>query len=167
MSDRDISRDMLCKAKVVGNGDFITGYYVKLNTDFIVPKGTNFYNINFVPIDRSTFCRFTGVTDCKDKRIFANDIIVAGKWHLERTNEWECREYKEYSGILKVVDKGYYWGLEIIGDLRSEYGFIDGCDECLDELLEEYFIEYIGNTYENVEVAYDFWHEYGDKKIYN
>ena len=109
-------------------------------------------------------CRFTGVLDIHNNRVFADDIIVAGRWHTEITKDGKHREYKEYSGVLKVVYGGYYWGLEVVGDLRYEYGFIEGCDESLDELVNEYFIEKIGSVQENIGVAYDFWSKYGDKK---
>ena len=44
-------------------------------------------------------CRFTGVLDIHNNRVFADDIIVAGRWHTEITKDGKRREYKEYSGV--------------------------------------------------------------------
>lgn len=152
----------ICRAKTLDN-KLVTGYYLEVKGDaYVLPE--NAESMTPVRVDKSTVCRYTGLNDRFDKRIFENDLIAAGRWHSRCINfderdrddyEPKHETYKEYSGILKVLDGGIYWGVEPFKDLYD--CFIEDCADFLDDLCTEYFIENLGSEETATEAAYEFW----------
>lgn len=160
----------ICKAKTKNNNTWVTGYYLELGDNgYILPENTSVDNLsnNIVLIDKNTVSRFTGIYDCHKVPIFANDLIVAGQHKCRTiTNDPLTREeYCEYAGTLKVIDCGNYYGLDRYEDLCD--CFIDGCDEDLGELNQEYFIETFGYYEDAIEKAYSFWYDPTTRKVFN
>jgi hypothetical protein len=167
--------DIICRAKTLTN-DWIVGYYIKINDiDYIIPENSS--NLNLIQIDKSTLDRFTGKCDHNNMRVFINDCVVAGKYFSkcinfnERDKEDYTPKYEvyyKYIGILRVIDNDYYIGVERFNDLISDDdSFIDGCDESFSDLVEEYFIENLGNADENIENIYSFWYTHKDKMFHD
>lgn len=103
--------------------------------------------------------------------------MVAGKHFLKCINFKErdkedyipkYESYYKYIGILRVIDNDYIWDVERFNDLISDDdSFIDGCDESFSDLINEYFIENLGNVDMNIEDIYSFWYTHKDKKFYD
>lgn len=161
----------ICKAKSINNNT-ITGYYVNIKgTSYIIPEDTE--SVDLIPIDETTLCRYTGLNDRFDNRIFEHDLVIAGKYKSECINfnerdrddyEPKSRVYREYAGVLKVYDGGIYWAVEPFEDLYD--CFIEDCADFLAALNEEYFIENLGNVEDATSKAYEFWYNVKDKRIY-
>lgn len=69
-------REILFKAKRLDNGEWIEGYYLKGHLDdtyIAVVTDIPFADFDFVPVDPSTVCWYTGLTDKHGTRIFDGD----------------------------------------------------------------------------------------------
>lgn len=146
-------REILFKAKRKDNGEWVEGYYCKLDettycisedyerypvpthhyilqetmTDWGLPN--RFLQFEIVP---DTLCQYTGLTDKHDNKIWENDILCG------RLDE----EYPENITYKKVVwdMNGFYTKEECSTDLDP-----------LDEFDAEYF-EVCGNIFDNAEL---------------
>ena len=146
-------REILFKAKRVENGEWIEGYYYKVQetvycfeedyeknpvpihhfiiftrmTDWELPMQV--YQTEIIP---ETLCQFTGLTDKNGNKIWENDILMA---HLDES-------YPE-----DVTCETVEWN--IAGWVTHETGSIDR--QYLDEFDLEHF-EVIGNIFDNPEL---------------
>lgn len=83
--------NILCKAKRIDNREWIEGYVVferyprhpfvrpsilEVDKDGAIKIGSfeEDYNYQFVKVDQDTICRFTGLTDKNNKKIWTNSI---------------------------------------------------------------------------------------------
>lgn len=146
-------REILFKAKRVKDGEWIEGYYYKVQetvhcfkedyekkpvpihhfiifartTDWELPMQT--YQTEIIP---ETLCQFTGLTDKNGKKIWENDIVFV-------TDENDC------SGQISTG----------IGDVIFIEGmwYIDGRpQEVLYDINKVFQIEVIGNAFDNQEL---------------
>jgi hypothetical protein len=107
-------REILFKAKEIGSGEWVYGYYAVLSSPkgsshAIIPKHPEIVDIvtggNMAhEIDPGTLCQYTGMKDSKGSRIFENDILgvyfpeTAGPtwlrvvWKDSRFRTWEFND---------------------------------------------------------------------------
>lgn len=120
----------ICKAKSLGTGEWVQGYYVQ-KTDpllgftyaYLVNQGhdecTKTLLSSFVTwyqIDPNTVCRYTGLNDKNSNPIFENDVVMIDEGFDKFTGcvRWdqECAFYEiEYGTPLYFYDV-----LEVIGN---------------------------------------------------
>lgn len=162
-------REIFFRGKRKYNGQWITGYYmrhmkrkqcstdehIKSNDiqDIILFDGLSVQNmprgILYVEIDINTLGQWTGLTDCKNNKIFEGDIICAryspvqfpnhfvigyvifenGTFKINVTESKNEKEYKEYAKYE-------------VSSFSIEHNFID----------RGYTIEVIGNIYDHSEL---------------
>lgn len=122
-----MTREILFKAKRLDNGEWVEGYYVERdNKSWIYPAGNQVISKSLArelrpfhsakstqrimkevfPVDPSTVCEYTGLTDSDGKRVFDGDIL---KFHDEPNDyEWIGRvEFGNPNG-------GYTWGWQLV-----------------------------------------------------
>ena len=128
-------REILFKAKRIDNGEWVEGGYAYVfDKDIfahILGKITEKHCIveesgNFVIVDKTTICQYTGLTDKNGNKIWENDILKCGS-NLLVTWSKELASY--------CLDKK--------GWLHSHF-FGECCDSCETEV--------IGNCFDNPEL---------------
>ena len=77
-------REILFRAKREDTGEWVEGDFLrlhKLNESCIAIRGDNQHwcNTQFIPIDPSTLCQFTGLLDKNGERIWEGDVV--NSWH--------------------------------------------------------------------------------------
>ena len=106
--------DIKFKAKRLDNGEWIIGSFVVMKipalsktTKGIVAAG----GATLHEIDTSTVCQFTGLKDCKGKKIFEHDLIhfVGHK----PTGEVIWSE-KDYGFMVASVNEPLYWLSDVL-----------------------------------------------------
>ena len=149
-----MNREILFKAKRKDNGEWVEGYYCKINettycveedykrfpvpthhyilvetmTDWGLPN--KFYQFE---IDPDTLCQYTGLTDKNGKKIWENDI---------------CDRKEKYPEIV-VFNKG---------DWQLDYSYVFGKEIHTDAcnlgfyVCERKCVEVIGNIFDNPEL---------------
>ncbi len=137
-------REILYKAKGRDNGKWVEGYYVLFRKcHYILPIFNNdvfyryekwpFYGCEeWIEVDPSTVCQYTGLTDKNGLKIWEGDIIVAGNY------KWKCK-------VVWDEKCARFIGLTNDKDVKLVYiGMADKNNNSA--------VEVIGNIYENPEL---------------
>lgn len=122
-------REILFKAKRIDNGEWVCGFLVPMwGQMHIIDR--DFENTAY-PIDDSTICQYTGLTDKNGKRIWENDIVRLGededlliKWS-ERYAGWCLQQnkwmFEHFFG--ETVDEGT---CEVVGNIFDNPELLKG-----------------------------------------
>lgn len=122
-------REILFKAKRIDNGEWVCGFLVPMwGQMHIIDR--DFENTAY-PIDESTICQYTGLTDKNGKRIWENDIVRLGededlliKWS-ERYAGWCLSQnkwmFEHFFG--EAVDEGT---CEVVGNIFDNPELLKG-----------------------------------------
>ena len=130
-------REILFKAKQVGDDEWVEGYYQKRynflgNEEHLIFHADSYKVQEYAEISPETLCQFTGLCDKNGNKIWENDILMA---HLDD-------DYPE-----DVTYETVEWNFA--GWVTHETGSTDR--EYLDEFNLEYF-EVVGNIFDNKEL---------------
>lgn len=133
-------REILFKAKQVGDDEWVEGYYQKRH-DFLGNEEHLIFHVDshtvweYTEINPETLCQFTGLCDKNGKKIWENDILMA---HLDES-------YPEDVAYETVEWNINGWGTCENGSMDREYlGEFD---------LEHY--EVVGNIFDNKELLHE------------
>ena len=135
-------REILFKAKQVGDDEWVEGYYTECNGKAFIGINISIYGdifevfctpvIRWFEVDPKTLCQFTGLCDKNGKKIWENDILMA---HLDES-------YPE-----DVTYETVEWN--VAGWVAHETGSTDR--EYLGEFDIKHF-EVVGNIFDNKEL---------------
>lgn len=117
-----MNRQILFKAKRKDNGEWVWGYYFPCPNS---PGKPRYYIVTlshtrWIEIDPETICKYTGLTDKNDQKIWENDIVELPDEVGCFVCEWEedtARFVMNVDGL--TVDFDNYWGYqtEVIGNI--------------------------------------------------
>ena len=130
-------REILFKAKRIGDDGWVEGYYQKRH-NFLGNEEHLIFHVDshtvweYTEINPETLCQFTGLCDKNGKRIWENDILMA---HLDES-------YPEDAAYETVE-----WG--VAGWVMHEANSIDR--QYIDEFDLEHY-EVVGNIFDNPEL---------------
>ena len=120
-------REILFKAKRLDNGEWVEGYYVERDGKFwIYPAGNQviskslarelrpFHSVKntqrimkeVFPVDPSTVCQYTGLTDGNGKRVFEGDVLK----FRDEPNDYEWIGRVEFGN----PNGSYTWGWQLV-----------------------------------------------------
>lgn len=130
-------REILFKAKRIGDDGWVEGYYQKRhnflgNEEHLIFPVDSHTVWEYTEINPETLCQFTGLCDKNGKRIWENDILMA---HLDES-------YPEDAAYETVE-----WG--VAGWVMYEANSIDR--QYIDEFDLEHY-EVVGNIFDNPEL---------------
>ena len=130
-------REILFKAKRIGDDGWVEGYYQKRhnflgNEEHLIFPVDSHTVWEYTEINPENLCQFTGLCDKNGKKIWENDILMA---HLDES-------YPE-----NVTYETIEWG--VAGWVGHETGSIDR--EYIDKFDLEHF-EVVGNIFDNPEL---------------
>jgi uncharacterized phage protein (TIGR01671 family) len=130
-------REILFKAKRIGDDGWVEGYYQKRhnflgNEEHLIFPVDSHTVWEYTEINPETLCQFTGLCDKNGKRIWENDILMA---HLDES-------YPEDAAYETVE-----WG--VAGWVMHEANSIDR--QYIDEFDLEHY-EVVGNIFDNPEL---------------
>ena len=130
-------REILFKAKRIGDDGWVEGYYQKRhnflgNEEHLIFPVDSHTVWEYTEINPETLCQFTGLCDKNGKRIWENDILMA---HLDES-------YPEDAAYETVE-----WN--VAGQVAHETGSTDR--EYIDKFDLEHY-EVVGNTFGNPEL---------------
>lgn len=140
--------DILCKARRLDNGEWVTGYYVHLVSGLAetsriytglseIDTAVYEWYPKFYEVDPKTVCQFTRMKDSKGNLIFENDIIKfeihkKGFWveskvvYNRHLGEFRCVSFTaDYSdgdiSLYRVVECCPWNSTEVIGNHYDDY----------------------------------------------
>lgn len=138
-------REILFRGKRVDNGEWVDGYYVRLNrkrhliySGFAETDCDSYYPNNY-EIDPKTLGEYTGLTDKNGRRIFEGDIVHA----IYRSDYVDEKDIDFGNGIIEYHG-GYYGGAQWEINTIDEPG-----NKVFSAKIE---CEIIGNIYDNPEL---------------
>ena len=116
-----MERKILFKAKRLDNSEWVEGNLLLDNSKseteaWINPQNDKF---EFIDVDPSTVCQFTGLKDKGDNPIWEHDIVTISKGRepCEVIFENGCFKVVSSKGIHTTIEKGldyYCWDLRVI-----------------------------------------------------
>ena len=135
-------KDTICKARRLDNGEWITGYFVKLKSGSVetcriytgpaeVDTAVEEWYPTFYEVEPDTVCASTGMTDSKGNLIFENDFLMYD--YSKRGNQvkskvvyhpgqFQCVDsaYRVMS-LNRVVDCDPWNSTEVVGNYFDDY----------------------------------------------
>lgn len=119
----------LFKAKRIDNGEWVIGFYVRINeSDFIFTRQLihgGLYTVSkSFKVDTSTICQCTGMKDKNGKLIWENDIL---KYEWDRTRI----DFIKYQAPIFTYSKTMRWSLqqdEVIGNIFDNPELLEGVE---------------------------------------
>lgn len=150
----DKVREILFKAKGRDNGEWVEGYYVLcrkchyilpiFNSDALYHGYDERYD-EWIEIEPSTICQYTGLTDKKGKKIYEGDIIA-----FEDVGE-EGYEYKEgFDFINRAVIIWNNGRFELDKLASNNSGVLEDMNCCHEDFWNDLKdCEVIGNIFDN------------------
>ena len=143
-----MAKEILFKAKRKDNGEWVEGYFLnvaKINAFICTGKIKLDGALKGIvapemhAVDQSTICRYTGLTDKNDNKIWENDIVTED-WRNEkgivRFGEFEAQVLKnigfniEWNYISYRQDICYWVGkCEVIGNVFDNPELLEGGNE--------------------------------------
>ena len=140
-------REILFRAKRVGNGEWVEGYYTKLkwcnNIIYVViPDEAEIDSGNSLcetyEINPETTCQYTGLTDKNGKRIWENDIVSINTYSYMEPEE-------DYFGKVVYAEGYACWCIQQPDDENLVPLY-----ECEGSYQTDRFVE--GNVFDNPEL---------------
>lgn len=146
-------REILFKAKRIDNGEWVEGYLFETNDNSYIAYNGQFdddlllspQNI-FIPVDKTTICQYTGLTDENGNKIWENDVL-----RFEDIGE-EGYEYKEGFDFINRARVEFAEGRWSLIDFVSENSGV--MEEMYNhaEFMEFWqYCEVVGNLFDNPE----------------
>ena len=132
-------REILFKAKQVGDDEWVEGYYQKRynflgNEEHLIFHVDSHTVWEYTEINLETLCQFTGLCDKNGKRIWENDI---------------CDRKEKYPEVVKMTDGD--WTLDYSYAIGRDYGN-RYCNLGF-YVNERKCVEVVGNIFDNPELA--------------
>ena len=140
-------REILFKAKRIDNGEWVEGYLFETNDNSYIAYNGQFdddlflspQNI-FIPIDKSTICQYTGLTDKNGNKIWENDVV---KYHFgDDVAPIRFGKYMSCFDSTKTAHIGFYVDWDCKKALRKDLGYWVNMIDC----------NVIGNIFDNAEL---------------
>lgn len=119
-------REILFKAKRNDNGEWVEGLLTIMWGQYhiINPNDEN----TAYPIDQSTICQYTGLTDKNGKKIWENDIV---KYHFgDDDAPIRYGEYQSCFDSKRTGHVGFYVDWDSKNELRKDLGYWVNMIDC-------------------------------------
>lgn len=142
-----MNREILFRAKRKDNGEWMEGYYVLCRgCHYILPIFNNdalYHGYDerydeWIEIEPSTVCQYTGLTDKKDLKIYENDFI-------------SCHQYIGGNLVNEHIERGFVEMKH--GAFGLHRNNPDAYYRPFKDWMEDYEYEVIGNIFENPELV--------------
>ncbi len=150
-------REIIFKGKRVDNGEWVHGYYAKINTDRSIDvfydeiftgemSSDNNGRVDFKRniVTKETVGQYTGLKDSTGKRIFEGDIV---KFKLQDADEYRFAKIL-YGEFVDENDSQFYLGFYVVG-MGCTFSIFNGKDDGYDFIG---MCEACGNIHENPEL---------------
>lgn len=120
-----MNREILFKAKRIGNGEWVEGYYRYIpcvDGHYIMPKNPR-NRIEQYEIAPDTICQYTGLTDKNGKNIWENSILKLPDEDDYFKCEWDedaARFVLNGNGLTVDFDNYYGYECEVVGNIFDD-----------------------------------------------
>ena len=146
-------REILFKAKRIDNGEWVEGSYLNCKGSTTYKHNIRTFDdewgVEWVEVDETTICQYTGLTDKNGNKIWENDVVRDTEDDMTMVVRWDDEELRfvldDYGYTGCVMEYGFDEFAGIF-DVVDTYGFNDFC-KTVDK-----FVEVIGNIFDNPEL---------------